>query len=129
MRSVERFDVETGNKFSTYACRAIIQAMSREKGKIIRRLHLEMPNDYDLTPESRVDPTDYEQDEIQDLKETLDRNLADLNDDERFVIYERFFSDKKLHEVGKPLAVTKERVRQIQNKALNKLRTVLVPAP
>lgn len=52
--------------------------------------------------------------------------LDTLTDKEKFVIMQRFgFGDNKtktLEEVGKILGVTRERVRQIENKALRKLR-------
>jgi DNA-directed RNA polymerase sigma subunit (sigma70/sigma32) len=61
------------------------------------------------------------------------RNRADLNDMEQIVIRERFALDadpdlarpKTLEQVGEMIGVTKERVRQIQNKALRKIRTIL----
>src|SRR5262249_30281477 len=71
---------------------------------------------------------------LEELKTILGRNLANLNDVERAVIRARFALDepdpettraKTLEQVGEMIGVTKERVRQIQNKALGKLRAVL----
>ena len=60
-------------------------------------------------------------------------NRAELNNIERTVIRERFALDattlpakpKTLEQVGAMIGVTKERVRQIQNKALQKIRQVM----
>lgn len=60
------------------------------------------------------------------LKEQVDQVLATLSDRERRVLEERFgLKDgrpKTLEEVGKMFAVTRERIRQIEAKALRKLR-------
>ncbi len=60
------------------------------------------------------------------LKEQVDQVLQSLSDRERRVLEERFgLKDgrpKTLEEVGKMFAVTRERIRQIEAKALRKLR-------
>ncbi len=60
------------------------------------------------------------------LKEQVDQVLNTLSDRERRVLEERFgLKDgrpKTLEEVGKMFAVTRERIRQIEAKALRKLR-------
>lgn len=60
------------------------------------------------------------------LKEHVDQILGTLSDRERRVLEERFgLKDgrpKTLEEVGKMFAVTRERIRQIEAKALRKLR-------
>jgi RNA polymerase sigma factor (sigma-70 family) len=73
---------------------------------------------------------------VDELKSILGQNLADLTDVEQTVIRARFALEaraadadvprvKTLEQVGEMIGVTKERVRQIQNKALAKLRTAL----
>ena len=72
-----------------------------------------------------------EEDCIDELKAIVDRNLADLSNVEETVIRRRFNwqqqeeSPLTLEEVGQIIGVTKERVRQIQNKALAKIRGVM----
>ncbi len=60
------------------------------------------------------------------LKEQVDQVLATISDRERRVLEERFGlkdgKPKTLEEVGKMFAVTRERIRQIEAKALRKLR-------
>lgn len=71
------------------------------------------------------DPYEYTQ--KNKLREELDSALATLTDREEMVIRYRFglCDDKKprtLEEVGQIFHVTRERIRQIESKALNKLR-------
>jgi len=139
LRSVEKFDCARGFKFSTYSCRAIIKSFSRVAMRTSRyRGHF--PTEFDPT----LEKSDYlehcrvaaESDCVYELRSIMDRNLAALNDVERTVIIERFAltapmdsetpaAPKTLEEVGTIIGVTKERVRQIQNRALAKLKTAL----
>lgn len=138
LRSVDKFDASRGFKFSTYACRAILKSFSRVAMRT-SRYRGRFPTEFDPTleksdfQECRRD--DVEHDCVEELREILDRNRADLSDIERTVIRERFAlsaapspepaAPKTLEEVGALIGVTKERVRQIQNKALQKIRTAL----
>jgi RNA polymerase primary sigma factor len=134
LRAVDKFNVERGFKFSTYACRAILKAFSRTALKSSRyktRFPVEFEPDYE-----KSDWTDRKRDAVQEdcvdeLKQIVDRNLAELSDVEQTVIRRRFnweqteTSPLTLEEVGQIIGVTKERVRQIQNKALTKIRHVM----
>jgi RNA polymerase sigma factor (sigma-70 family) len=134
LRAVDKFNVERGFKFSTYACRAILKAFSRTALKSSRyktRFPVEFEPDYE-----KSDWTDRKRDSVQEdcvdeLKQIVDRNLAELSDVEQTVIRRRFNWEQQdespmtLEEVGQIIGVTKERVRQIQNKALTKIRHVM----
>lgn len=128
MRAVDGFKVTKGFKFSTYACRSVISAMNRTKLKLSKRLQREFPSSLDITPESKVSEFNFAlEEDISDLRQVWKKNAAGLSDNEQIVIYERFLGDEKktLEEVGNVLDLTKERVRQIQNKALYKLKQVM----
>jgi RNA polymerase primary sigma factor len=136
MRSVDKFDCARGYKFSTYACRAILKAFARVASRTARyRGHF--PTEFDPTLEKsdflEQRRTTLEGHCIDELKSVLGGNAAELSDVEQRVITARFALDQQaeeasgrtLEEVGRMIGVTKERVRQIQNKALLKLRAVL----
>src|SRR6478735_3992906 len=134
MRAVDKFNGDKGFKFSTYACRAILKAFSRTAMKHSRH-KTHCPVEF----EPEMEKSDWsdrkrdlvEEDCIDELKQIVDRNLADLSDTEQTVIRRRFNWEQHeeqpltLEEVGKIIGVTKERVRQIQNKALAKIRKLM----
>lgn len=131
IRAVEKFNVDRGFKFSTYACRAILKAFSRTALKSSRyrnRFPVEFEPDLEKSDWSDRKRDQVEEDCIDELKTIVDRNLADLSSVEQTVIRQRFnWQDQQaatmtLEEVGKVIGVTKERVRQIQNKALAKIK-------
>jgi RNA polymerase sigma factor (sigma-70 family) len=134
MRAVDKFNVDKGFKFSTYACRAILKAFSRTAMKSSRyktRFPVEFEPDFEKSDWADKKRDMVEEDCIDELKQIVDRNLADLTDVESTVIQRRFNWQQQdehpltLEEVGQIIGVTKERVRQIQNKALAKIRLVM----
>ncbi|HOA72212.1 MAG TPA: sigma-70 family RNA polymerase sigma factor [Phycisphaerae bacterium] len=136
LRSVDKFDCSRGFKFSTYSCRAILKSFSRVAMRT-SRYRGQFPTEFDPTLEKSdfIDRkrTDIEGQCVAEIREILRDNRADLNEVEQTVIRERFALDattlpakpKTLEQVGEMIGVTKERVRQIQNKALQKIRTTL----
>jgi RNA polymerase sigma factor (sigma-70 family) len=134
IRAVDKFNVDRGFKFSTYACRAILKAFSRTALKASRhrtRFPVEFEPDMEKSDWSDRKRDIVEEDCIDELKQIVDRNLADLSNVEETVIRRRFNWQQRddspltLEEVGAIIGVTKERVRQIQNKALAKIRVVM----
>jgi RNA polymerase primary sigma factor len=134
LRAVDKFSIDRGFKFSTYACRAILKAFSRTAMKASKH-RTRFPVEFEPEME-QSDWADRRRDQVEDdcideLKAIVDRNLADLSSVEQTVIRRRFNwkqaeeSPLTLEEVGKIIGVTKERVRQIQNKALAKIRNVM----
>lgn len=139
LRSVDKFDCARGFKFSTYACRAIITSITRAVAMMARRRSY-FPAEYDPDMqrgdfvESRR--AGLEEDCIEALRGILKKNEAELTPTERRVLTERFgfgrpaasgrlIPDKTLRQVADIFGVTKERVRQIQNRALSKLRQAI----
>jgi RNA polymerase sigma factor (sigma-70 family) len=137
LRSVDKFDCSKGFKFSTYACRAILKSFSRVAIRS-SRYRSRFPTEFDPALE-KSDFIERKRQEVEDfcvdeLRSILTENLANLNDVEKKVIRARFALDAidsdqaqpmTLEQVGEIIGVTKERVRQIQNKALEKLRQTL----
>src|SRR5437868_611878 len=134
IRAVDKFNVDKGFKFSTYACRAILKAFSRTALKSSRhrtRFPVEFEPEMEKSDWNDRKRDIVEEDCIDELKQIVDRNLADLSQVEDTVIRRRFNWEQQeespltLEEVGQIIGVTKERVRQIQNKALAKIRNVM----
>jgi len=134
LRSVEKFDVSRGFKFSTYACRAILKSFNRLATKT-GRYRQRFPTEYDPDMErSDWDVNRHEvekRDSVEAVREVLSENRACLSEVERTVVMERFAISsrqkrKTLAEVGKMVGLTNERVRQIQKQALRKIRAALV---
>ena len=100
--------------------------------QVMRCASLDMPVDEEsdtvlgnFIPADQKDNPEAMLDEIA-LKTDLDALLDKLNFRERMVIEARFGLDgmglRRLEEIGRELGVTRERVRQIETKALRKLR-------
>jgi RNA polymerase primary sigma factor/RNA polymerase sigma factor len=129
IRAVEKFDYARGNKFSTYASWAIMKNFARtipdehRHRDRFRTSHAEM---FSATEDDRTDQ--YEQESSQLQREAqVSRILERLDDREQRIIISRFGLVRgqeplTLKEVGAELGVTKERIRQIEARALNKLR-------
>ncbi len=139
LRCVDKFDCARGFKFSTYACRAIMSGFARLGAKSARyRTQFPAPFDpsferSDYVEQKRNDEAD---DCVSGLKLILSHNAAELSKVEQRVLTARFALDsagrkdvptrpRTLEQVGALLGVSKERVRQIQNRALQKLRVAI----
>ncbi|NLX12259.1 MAG: sigma-70 family RNA polymerase sigma factor [Phycisphaerales bacterium] len=136
LRAIDKFDCSRGFKFSTYACRAILKSFSRV-AMWTSRYRGRFPTEFDPSLE-KSNFIERKRDGLKaqcvdEIRDIIDHNRAELNEIERTVIRERFALDagperikgKTLEQVGELIGVTKERVRQIQNKALRKLRDML----
>jgi RNA polymerase primary sigma factor len=135
LRAVDKFDAGRGYKFSTYACRAILKAFSRQ-GMKLSKYRQRFPTDFDPKLERsnflEIKRDSFEKDAAEEVKRIVLENRADLSDVERTVIEHRFGLETgdlekpmTLEQVGQIIGVTKERVRQIQNKAMEKIRLQL----
>ena len=148
MRSVDKFDCGRGFKFSTYACRAILKAFSRHGIKITayrKRFGTEFDPIYEKSNHLEVVRATHERECADEVKHIVLANKADLSEIERQVLGLRFGLDIHgplsamtpaatpgerftLEQVGQMIGVTKERVRQLQNKALEKIRLAVETA-
>lgn len=134
LRAVDSFDVGRGWKFSTFACQCIINALGAAYEKATLRARRLPTSELTLAAEGYIarDPaTDAElADDVAILREALAANTAGLTPTEQHVIEHRFLTSPKetLHVIGSRIGCSKERVRQIEVGALEKLRAALAPA-
>lgn len=129
IRAVEKFDFHRGNKFSTYASWAIMKNFARtipEEFKHRDRFRTTADEMFTSQADNRTDQV--EQESAQSQREQQIRSiLSRLDDREQRIIINRFGLERgreplTLKEVGAEMGVTKERVRQIEARAINKLR-------
>jgi RNA polymerase primary sigma factor len=129
MKAIEKFDFARGNKFSTYATWAIVKNYARTipgEYKHQDRFRTSYDELFDATEEHRANPVLREAAQA-DRVEKIRKILRRLDDREQQIVISRFGLDHNrepltLKEVGAEMGVTKERVRQIEARALTKLR-------
>jgi RNA polymerase primary sigma factor len=131
MHAVDKFDYDKGFRFSTYAYRAIARNAYRsitDQHKEDSRYDMAVSEDLTNVPEEERTSSLGEQEWIQ-MREHLARMMHRLDRRERFIIRGRFAlgSHRKVRTfqcLADKLGVSKERVRQLEQRAINKLQTL-----
>jgi RNA polymerase primary sigma factor len=134
MRAVEKFNFSLGNRFSTYATYAIQRHFYRlsHRGRQLRKRFV--TDDDSLQGQAATEPAhEYcSSEQIAMLKDLFAGFLAELEPRERRIVVARFGFDGKpprtFRELGSQMGVCKERIRQIQGRAMDKLRELAADA-
>jgi len=128
LRAVEKFSFELGNRFSTYATYAVQRQFYRTCFKS-RQQRTRFVSDDQSLREKTDDPveTGYcSPQQVGMLKVLFSKFLSELEPREKQIVVARFGFDGKaprtFRELGAEMGVCKERIRQIQTRAMDKLR-------
>lgn len=131
IRAAEKFDFDRGFRFSTYATMVIRRQLYRSMKNDHRdrtRFPTGDPTLLVETPQEELDPRIGYKGWVQ-LNRSLTSMMTELDDRERHIIRARFGFDsdgkkQTLQSLAKEFGVCKERVRQLEKRAMTKLRTV-----
>lgn len=131
-KAIDRFNPWKGFRFSTYACNVILRSLMR-RGRRETHYRRMFPVSHETTLEKPGFSDEQTELYVERLHHIMERNLGRLSELERWILNRRYpiRSRKRLtfQEIANQVSLSKERVRQLHNAALSKIRRVLRQDP
>ena len=132
--AIDKFDYSRGFRFSTYATHAVERHLFRVIKKANRRKDKEFSAEevFAQTPGEERDELLESEKSMELVRQIMSRMDEALDERERLIILGRFGLDdsgqsKTYQTLGEQLGVSKERIRQLLNRALEKLHEIARP--
>ena len=134
MNSVEKFNYGRGFRFSTYATSAV----RRDLVRLVNRRHRDKSRYASGTGEliarrgTEPEPSNRTESNLSAIDDAVNDVVSCLDDREQFIIRARygfveFGAKPTFQRIGHSLGISKERVRQLELRALSKLRDLIAP--
>ncbi len=132
LKAAQYFDAwQRNNNFCTFACNSMLQSLRSEVMQRVEELRREQAyemfddtehpvTNWELIEDRRPEPSSVVMEK--ERAETAQKMLNILPPREKEIIIGRIVDDKTLREVGHRLRITKERTRQLQLRAVQKLQ-------
>ncbi len=129
VRSVDKFKVTRGRKFSTYACRALLNGFSR-LGMLQGKKHDHCLVDHTVATKAQEAVSADGADDPTELQAFFETHIRRLEGNQQIVIRQRFGINPKgekstLQQLSDQLGISKENIRGLQGQALAALREVM----